>query len=69
MNQGEKNLILNLYRLNKDEPLTAYLFKKKSRLSNLVNTWMIVFIIFGMTYICGKIALEGLSPFMLKMLH
>lgn len=69
MKLDERNFIFNLQQLNKEEPYSRSLFKRPSRFKNFFGNWLIVIVIVGMTYICGKIALEGLSPFMLKMFH
>lgn len=64
-----KIFLTNFSNLNYDKPYSKKLFKRRSRIKKFFNRWATIIIIIGMTYLCGKIALEGLSPFMLKMFH
>lgn len=69
MKLGEKNFIFNLRQLNKDEPLTAYLFKASSRTKKLLHyffgSWLIVIMI-SLFLLCGKIAAEDFAMFLIK---
>lgn len=69
MKLDERNFIFNLQQLNKEEPYARSLFKRPSFIKKFFSTWLILIVIVGMTYLCGKIALEGLFPFITRMLH
>lgn len=72
MKLGERNFIFNFQKLNKDNPLTFYTFKKpkgiKRYMSLMLHSWLGVIII-SLSALGIKLVAEDLSAFIFSLFH